>query len=51
MLSMYQKTKALVSSEVTMRLICAFVFVYVKIMFSHDADQIKDIFASSGTNT
>ena len=34
------KTKALLSCMVTMQLICAFVFVYAKIMFSHDASDI-----------
>ena len=32
--------KALISFPVTMKLICAFVFAYAKIWFSHDAAQM-----------
>ena len=35
------KTKALISFAVTAKLICVFVFAYVKSRFSHDAAQIK----------
>ena len=35
------KTKALISFAVTAKLICAFVFAYAKIWFSHDAAHIK----------
>ena len=40
------KTKALISLAVTAKLICAFVFAYAKVRFSHDAAQviILDIF-------
>ena len=31
------KTKALISFAVTAKLICAFVFAYAEILFSHDA--------------
>ena len=34
------KTKALIRCAVTAQLICAFVFAYAKISFSHDADHI-----------
>ena len=34
------KTKALISLAVTAKLICAFVFSYAKIRFSHDAAQL-----------
>ena len=34
------KTKALISCAVTAQLICAFVFSYAEITFSHDAAQI-----------
>ena len=34
------ETKALISCVVTVQLICAFVFAYVKVGFSHDAAQI-----------
>ena len=36
-LSMLQKTKALISFAVTAKLICAFVFAYAKSQFSHNA--------------
>ena len=35
------KTKTLISFAVTAKLICAFVFAYAKIWFSHDAAHIK----------
>ena len=34
------KTKTLISRVVTAQLICAFVFAYAKIWFSHDAAQM-----------
>ena len=34
------KTKALISFAVTAKLICAFVFAYAKVRFSHDAAHI-----------
>ena len=34
------KTKAMISCAVTAQLICASVFKYVKIQFSHDMAQI-----------
>ena len=34
------KTKVLISFSVTAQLLCAFVFAYAKIRFSHDAAQI-----------
>ena len=34
------KTKTLISFAVTAKLICAFVFVYAKRWFSHDAAQL-----------
>ena len=34
------KTKALISFAATAKLICAFVFVYAKFIFSHDAARI-----------
>ena len=34
------KTKALISITVTMKLICAFVFAYAKIWFSHNVAHI-----------
>ena len=34
------KTKALISCKVTAQLICAFVFAYAKIRFSHDVAHI-----------
>ena len=43
------KTKALISCAVTVQLICAFVFAYAKIRFSHteahmDKDDFNDFF-------
>ena len=35
------KTKALISFAVTAKLICVFVFAYVKIRFSHNEAHIK----------
>ena len=35
------KTKALISLAVTAKLICVFVFAYVKIRFSHDEAQLS----------
>ena len=35
------KTKALISFAVTAKLICVFVFAYVKYWFSHDAAQMS----------
>ena len=37
------KTKALISFAVTAKLICVFVFAYVKCLFSHDAAHIFKI--------
>ena len=37
------KTKALISCEVTAQLICAFVFAYAKIRFSHDEAHIVEL--------
>ena len=37
---MKQKTKVLISCAVTAELICAFVFTYAKIRFSHDAANL-----------
>ena len=34
------KTKALISFAVTAKLICVFVFAYVKSRFSHDVDHL-----------
>ena len=34
------KTKALISFAVTAKLICVFVFAYVKNLFSHDAARL-----------
>ena len=34
------KTKALISFAITSKLICAFVFAYAKIQFSHDAAHL-----------
>ena len=39
------KTKALISFAVTAKLICAFVFAYTKIRFSHDAAHIFIVIA------
>ena len=36
------KTKAQISSAVTAKLICAFVFAYAKCLFSHDATHISN---------
>ena len=36
------KTKVLISCEVSAQLICAFVFAYSKIRFSHDAAHVSD---------
>ena len=35
------KTKALISFEVTAKLICVFVFAYAKNRFSHDVSQLR----------
>ena len=35
------KTKSLISFEVTVKLICVFVFAYAKCLFSHDAAHFK----------
>ena len=37
-----RETKAQISYAVTAQLICAFVFTYAKIWFSHDAAQLID---------
>ena len=41
------KTKVLISFAVTAKLICVFVFVYVKSRFSHDAAHITSLLISS----
>ena len=44
------KTKALISYAVTAQLICAFVFTYAKIRFSHDTAHIYSSFVTPGTS-
>ena len=39
--SQLAKTKALISFEVTAKLICVFVYAYAKCWFSHDAAHIS----------
>ena len=40
------KTKALISFAVTAKLICAFVFAYAKIRFSHDKAHVLNSIAA-----
>ena len=42
------KTKALISFAVTAKLICAFVFAYAKIRFSHGAAHFMLCFSKCG---
>ena len=45
------KIKALISWAVTVQLICAFVFVYAKSVFPHDAAQITSIHVNANSNS
>ena len=42
------KTKALISFAITAKLICVFVFAYVKSWFSHDATQMSTVIGKPG---
>ena len=44
-LSVKQKTNVLISCTVTVQLICAFVFVYATVRFSHEGAHMKVFYA------